>query len=101
MDECDFGRHLVIARLRRGLTQVELAQVTGLSARCISDLERGINAAPRLATLHRLIDGLDLNQRDARVLREAATCSRVRLRFGEDVPPRDRRGRRWQASTIG
>ena len=37
-------------RLRRGMTQEELAERAGLSVRGISDLERGVNSTPRRDT---------------------------------------------------
>lgn len=101
VDHCDFGRQLAYARLTRGYTQVELAERTGLSARCISDLERGINAAPRLSTLGRLIDGLSLDKQESRALREVATCARVRVRFGDDAAQARTIGRRRRVSAGG
>jgi predicted ATPase/transcriptional regulator with XRE-family HTH domain len=54
----------VLQRLRRaaGLSQEELAERAGLSARGISDLERGVRHAPRPATLRLLADALDLDE---------------------------------------
>jgi predicted ATPase/DNA-binding XRE family transcriptional regulator len=47
-------------RQARDLTQEELAEAAGLSARLISDLERGIIQRPRRDTIQMLADGLDL-----------------------------------------
>lgn len=93
-DSCDFGRDLASVRLARGYTQVELAARTGLGARGISDSKRGINVAPRLATLFRLIAGLDLDRQETRRLREVATRARVRLQFGDNVAQRRTQRRR-------
>ena len=47
----DFAELLRRARRAAGLSQEELAERAGLSARGISDLERGVNRAPRRDTL--------------------------------------------------
>src|SRR6478752_5891691 len=44
-------------RLSAGLSQEELAERSGLSARTISDLERGLSAAPRPDTIRMLAKG--------------------------------------------
>jgi len=46
-----FGGLLKHYRVVAGLTQEELAERAGLSARGISDLERGVNRAPRPVTV--------------------------------------------------
>src|SRR5438270_13097549 len=51
-------RHRVAAEL----TQEALAELAGLSVRGISDLERGVNRAPYVATILRLADALQLSQ---------------------------------------
>jgi predicted ATPase/transcriptional regulator with XRE-family HTH domain len=56
----DFGDLLRQARRRAGLTQEALAERTGLSARGISDLERGFHRAPHRETLNLLADALGL-----------------------------------------
>src|SRR5262245_29490683 len=66
-----FGARLKRERLARGLTQEALAERAGLSARAISDLERGINRAPRKETLRLLADALQLSA-EARSRLEAA-----------------------------
>jgi predicted ATPase/transcriptional regulator with XRE-family HTH domain len=58
-------------RLAAGLTQEALAERAGLSARAISDLERGVNRAPRQDTLDLLSQALALPPR-RRVLLAAA-----------------------------
>ena len=49
-------------RLAAGLTQEALAESAGLSVRGISDLERGVNRAPYVATILRLGDALRLSE---------------------------------------
>ncbi len=49
-----FGALLRRARLASGLTQEELAEHAGLSARGVSDLERGLRRHPRPETIDRL-----------------------------------------------
>jgi predicted ATPase/transcriptional regulator with XRE-family HTH domain/predicted negative regulator of RcsB-dependent stress response len=48
-------------RLDAGLTQEALAERAGLSVRGLSDLERGVNRAPYVATVVRLGDALNLS----------------------------------------
>lgn len=47
-----------------GLTQEELAETAGLSARGISDIERGVSHRPRSDTIKRLAKALDLQGTD-------------------------------------
>lgn len=49
------------ARREAGLTQEQLAERAGVSARGISDLERGLIRAPRRDSLELLMDALDLD----------------------------------------
>ena len=67
-----FGQLLRNYRRRIGLTQEELAERARLSARAISDLERGINQSPRLTTVRLLEEALQLEAADAARLRAAA-----------------------------
>lgn len=55
-----FGALLRRLRRRAGLTQEALAERAGVSARTISDLERGTNTAPRIETSRLLADALAL-----------------------------------------
>jgi predicted ATPase/DNA-binding XRE family transcriptional regulator len=55
-----FGDLLRHARQTAGLTQEELAERAGVSARAVSNLERGINRSPRRDTMLLLADALDL-----------------------------------------
>lgn len=58
--EASFGGLLRSLRRRAGLSQEELAFKAYVSTRAISDLERGVNARPRLHTAVALADGLGL-----------------------------------------
>jgi transcriptional regulator with XRE-family HTH domain len=63
-----FGEVLREYRLRRGLTQEELAERSRLSALAISDLERGIKSHPRLSTLRLLAEALGLDASESAAL---------------------------------
>lgn len=58
------GRLLKRHRIAAALTQEELAEAAGVSARSISDLERGLDRIPHLATVRRLADALHLEGDD-------------------------------------
>src|SRR3954464_4610057 len=58
----DFGSLLRRLRGASGLTQEELAERAGLSARGISDLERGAKTRPHRDTVERLSTALALPQ---------------------------------------
>jgi transcriptional regulator with XRE-family HTH domain len=58
------------------MTQQELAAKTGISVRCISDLERGINLSPRPSTVRRLYVGLELPEKQRYELMAAAENAR-------------------------
>ena len=77
-------------RRERGLSQEQLADLAGLSARGVQDLERGL-AVPRRETLVRLIGALGL-QGEPRATFEAAAKPRPRRRqqptTGPDVAQR-------------
>lgn len=70
-----FGALLRRHRQRAGLTQEALAESAGLSVRGISDLERGVNRAPYVATILRLGDALGLADEERAEL-EAAVSRR-------------------------
>src|SRR5436190_20213053 len=55
-----FGALLRQARRAAALSQETLAERAGLSARAISDLERGIHRTPYQATVRLLVDALGL-----------------------------------------
>jgi predicted ATPase/DNA-binding XRE family transcriptional regulator len=59
-------------RLAAGLTQEALAERAGLSARAISDLERGVSHLPRQDTLDLLVQALALSPRRRALLIAAA-----------------------------
>jgi non-specific serine/threonine protein kinase len=59
-------------RRAAGLTHEALAEAAGLSARTISDLERGVSAAPRRETLVRLSQALGLAPEQHTALEAAA-----------------------------
>ena len=63
-DVLGFGDLLRRFRTAAGLTREELADRSGLSARGISDLERGVRACPRPSTLRELADALGLTPAD-------------------------------------
>jgi predicted ATPase/transcriptional regulator with XRE-family HTH domain len=68
----DFGELLHRYRVASRLTQEALAARAGLSARGISDLERGVRAGPRRDTLRLLIEALGLGPRERAALVAAA-----------------------------
>ena len=67
-----FGALLKDYRLAAGLTQEALAERAGLSARAISDLERGVKRLPRQETLNLLAQSLALPPRKRALLVAAA-----------------------------
>jgi tetratricopeptide (TPR) repeat protein/transcriptional regulator with XRE-family HTH domain len=64
-------------RLAAGLTQEELAQRSGLSARAISNIERGLTASPYSRSVRVLAEALRLPDRQARELLRQAARSRM------------------------
>src|SRR5213080_3015507 len=64
-------------RQAAGLSQEALAARAGLSARAISDLERGINRTPRYDTLELLSSALSLSSQQLALLQAAARPSVV------------------------
>jgi transcriptional regulator with XRE-family HTH domain len=67
-----FGALLQRHRLAAGLSQAELAERAGLSARGISDLERGLRQAPYPATIRRLAEALGLPEAERGALLAAS-----------------------------
>src|SRR5687768_13437577 len=59
-----FSQLLKRLRLAADLTQEDLAERAGISTRAVSDLERGLRAAPRRDTAHLLVDALRLTGED-------------------------------------
>src|SRR2546423_1757120 len=75
-----FGQVLRAQRLARALTQAEIADRARLSARAISDLERGVKQSPRPSTVRMLVAGLGLDAAGAGDLflaAQPATADRV------------------------
>jgi tetratricopeptide (TPR) repeat protein/transcriptional regulator with XRE-family HTH domain len=71
-------------RAAAGLTQEELAGKAGLSAKGISDLERGSRLRPRRDTVQLLVDALGLGDRERAILEAAAHQRQVAGGAGED-----------------
>lgn len=67
-----FGDALQRYRLAAGLTQEELAERARLSARAISDLERGAKTRPHIATIRQLADALQLSEEERGRFQRAA-----------------------------
>src|SRR4051794_31478994 len=80
-----FGPLLRRLRLVAGLSQEELAQRSGLSARGISALETGYRATPRAETVRLLADALGL---DAAVRAELVAAARPEVAAADDARPR-------------
>src|SRR5579883_1742869 len=86
-----FGVLLRRYRQGAGLTQEALGERAGLSARGISDLERGVSRAPQRETAARLADALALSP----AARKQLLAARSRGEWpGEQMPPRPGRPRR-------
>ena len=85
------GALLKRERLARGLTQEALAERAGLSTHAISDLERGVNRAPRKETLRLLADALQLSA-DERARLEAS------YRWSTSAPAAPAVPARWVSS---
>ena len=83
MTETGFGDLLRRHRVAAGLTQEALAERAGLSARGISDLERGARELPRKDTLRLLLQALALAPADRAALVAAARRSPARAPGGE------------------
>jgi len=58
------GEQLRRYRVAAGLAQEELAERAGVSARAVSDVERGVIQTPRKDTLHLLAEALALGAED-------------------------------------
>lgn len=67
-----FGALLRRLRTSAALSQEALAEHSGISARAVGDLERGIRQAPRLETVRFLADALHLDAQDRAALLAAA-----------------------------
>jgi transcriptional regulator with XRE-family HTH domain len=78
-----FGRALRRHREGRALSQEDLADASGVAARTISDLERGVALRPRPATVRLLAAGLGLSGPDLEAFNAAARAWRL---AGADGP---------------
>lgn len=81
-----FGELLRTYRTAAGLTQEELAERAGMSARGISDLERGARRTPYKGTVELLASALHLGPHERGAFIKAASHRR-----GSAVPPTDAR----------
>ncbi len=68
----DFGPMLRRLRVAAGLSQEALADASGLSARAVSDLERGVKQRPHPATMRMLADALALGPAERAALAAAS-----------------------------
>lgn len=105
-DSRAFGAVLTCLRRAAGLTQEQLAECSGLSARGIGNLERGTRR-PRQITVRLLVDGLGLSDGDRSTLLAAAQrahqdARRARAPFVEQPDGADDLvGRAAERSLIG
>src|SRR5690348_13848052 len=72
-----FGSLLRRYRLAAGLTHERLAERANLSARSISDLERGVSQRPRRETVDLLGEALQLAPADRAAFDEAARSASI------------------------
>jgi WD40 repeat protein/transcriptional regulator with XRE-family HTH domain len=84
-----FGELLRWFRIQAGLTQEDLAERAGLSARGVQDLERGLRRSPYPATTRRLAEALELGDTERTVLFSAVGKTLTNRRRAE----RDTAGR--------
>ncbi len=79
----------LLRRYRRaaGLTQEQLAERAGLSARAVSDLERGENRTPRRDTLELLADALGLSADDRAAFDGTVNRTRVTAEATREAQP--------------
>ncbi|BBH68192.1 hypothetical protein ACTI_48770 [Actinoplanes sp. OR16] len=71
----EFGSHLRGLRQAAGLTMEQLAESSGVSARAISDMERGHSRAPQARTLAALAGGLGVDAGELRRVVQAEKAS--------------------------
>jgi transcriptional regulator with XRE-family HTH domain len=71
-----FGGALKRHRRRLAWSQEDLAEASGIAARTISDLERGVARRPRSATVRMLADALGLSGADLAAFKAAARAGR-------------------------
>jgi transcriptional regulator with XRE-family HTH domain len=81
-DSHRFGELLRTQRVRRGITQRQLADLSTVSVRAIRDLENGRATRPRPDTIRLIADGLGLSGRTLAGFEAAARCAgRPQLAF--------------------
>ena len=91
-------------RARAGLSQETLAERSGVSARTISDIERGLARAPRAITLSLLGEALGLSAAERDELHKAAGAAKapaspVTADGGAAIPAQELIGRRPEVAT--
>jgi transcriptional regulator with XRE-family HTH domain len=84
--ESSFGSLLRRLRAEAEFTQKELAERALLSARAVSDLERGVNPSPRPFTLAQLAGALDLSPADRAMFDRAAASSALASQPPDALP---------------
>jgi len=72
-----FGALLSRYRMAQGLSQEQLAERARISARSISDLERGVSSRPHASTVHQLSEALQLSLADQAILEAASRLPKV------------------------
>lgn len=77
------------ARLRRGLTQEQLAEAVGMSQRWVSNLELGGVDMPRRQAMEQLADVLDIPLADLYIAAQMARTRTEATRITEEIPPYD------------
>jgi transcriptional regulator with XRE-family HTH domain len=77
-------------RLEAALTQEELAERAEISVRAVSDLERGVNTAPRPFTIRRLADALGLTSEERAAFQRASIIPPGSAESRADSQPRGR-----------
>jgi transcriptional regulator with XRE-family HTH domain len=86
-------------RTRHGLTQDELAERSGVSARSISDLERGISKLPHKDTIVRIAATLDLSPEETDLLLALAHSLRGAAVASPLTPSMSNCPRPWQLNS--
>ncbi|MEU4690286.1 helix-turn-helix domain-containing protein [Actinoplanes sp. NPDC023714] len=71
----EFGSHLRGLRQAAGLTMEQLAEASGVSARAISDMERGHSLAPQTRTIAALAAGLGVDAAELRTVAQQQKTS--------------------------
>ena len=77
--DAGLGAQLRRARLDADLTLEALSQLSGVSDRTISDIERGASLGPQRRTVELLVDALDLDDADRAAIVAAARAGRRRV----------------------